>query len=79
MLQEVDITEAGENNPEDFKIVVIGDGAVGKTCLCTVFALKKFPEEYETTIFDKHPTKLTLFDKVNLSKNILQSTLNIFL
>ena len=30
MLQEVDITEAGENNPEDFKIVVIGDGAVGR-------------------------------------------------
>ena len=53
---------ADEKN--ELKIVVIGDGAVGKTSLCTVFASKKFPEKYEPTVFETHPTKMTVFDKV---------------
>ncbi|KAM0686985.1 hypothetical protein COBT_001782 [Conglomerata obtusa] len=34
------------------KIVVIGDGACGKTCLLEVFKKNKFPEDYIPTIID---------------------------
>lgn len=34
------------------KIVVVGDGACGKTCLLEVFKSDKFPEEYVPTVVD---------------------------
>ena len=46
------------------KLVIIGDGAVGKTCLLAAFEGKQFNEEqYEPTVFHNtmkeidHPTK----------------------
>ena len=48
---------------KNFKIVVVGDGAVGKTCLCTVYTTQKFPEEYTPTVFDSYPTDMVLSDK----------------
>ncbi|KAJ7894802.1 GTP-binding protein RHO-1 protein [Mycena leptocephala] len=34
------------------KLVIVGDGGCGKTCLLTVFAKWKFPDEYVPTVFE---------------------------
>lgn len=36
------------------KLVVVGDGACGKTCLLTTFSTNEFPEKHVPTIFDTY-------------------------
>jgi Ras family protein A len=45
------------------KLVVIGDGACGKTCLLIVKAQGKFPEDYVPTVFENYITKLKVDDQ----------------
>jgi small GTP-binding protein len=52
------------NPPPEIKVVVVGDGAVGKTCLCNVFVSRVFPEGYEPTIFENYTQKMTINGKV---------------
>ncbi|KAF0973259.1 hypothetical protein FDP41_008466 [Naegleria fowleri] len=40
------------------RLVVVGDGAVGKTCLLHVFAKGEFPEKYIPTIFDNYSSEI---------------------
>ena len=56
---------------ETIKCVVVGDGAVGKTCLLISYSKNQFPTEYVPTVFDnysvtlmigKEPYQLGLFD-----------------
>jgi small GTP-binding protein len=42
------------------KLVVIGDGAVGKTCLLVVYAKGSFPTEYVPTVFENYKCKVTV-------------------
>lgn len=42
------------------KLVIVGDGAAGKTSLLNVFAVGHFPETYEPTVFDNYVTEIEL-------------------
>eukprot|EP00817_Percolomonadidae_sp_ATCC50343_P006373 CAMPEP_0117420496 /NCGR_PEP_ID=MMETSP0758-20121206/1816_1 /TAXON_ID=63605 /ORGANISM="Percolomonas cosmopolitus, Strain AE-1 (ATCC 50343)" /LENGTH=152 /DNA_ID=CAMNT_0005202135 /DNA_START=9 /DNA_END=467 /DNA_ORIENTATION=- len=48
---------------EEVKCVVVGDGAVGKTCLLYVYANKKFPTDYVPTIFDNYTASVTVNER----------------
>jgi len=50
--------------------VVVGDGSVGKTCLCTVYAKNEFPTEYVPTIFETFTMTMVLSDNKELKVNI---------
>lgn len=45
------------------KVVVVGDGGCGKTCLLTVFANNEFPEKHVPTIFDTYIKDLWVEEK----------------
>ena len=39
------------------KVIVVGDGYIGKTCLLSTYVYKKFPNVYSPTIFENHSSK----------------------
>ncbi|RXK39582.1 rho family protein [Tremella mesenterica] len=45
------------------KLVIVGDGAAGKTSLLNVFAVGHFPDTYEPTVFDNYVTEIELDGK----------------
>uniref|UniRef100_UPI00358EF138 rho-related GTP-binding protein RhoF n=1 Tax=Myxine glutinosa TaxID=7769 RepID=UPI00358EF138 len=47
-------------NSEQVKLVIVGDGACGKTSLITVFAKGTFPEDYTPSVFEKYERELNI-------------------
>ncbi|KAJ7128972.1 ras family-domain-containing protein [Mycena crocata] len=50
-------------NPIRRKLVIVGDGACGKTSLLCSFALGEFPRDYQPTVFDNYVAEIRLDDK----------------
>lgn len=51
------------NIPLRRKLVIVGDGACGKTSLLCSFALGEFPREYQPTIFENYVAEIRLDGK----------------
>lgn len=45
------------------KLVIIGDGMIGKTCLLMVFRNDEFPPDYVATVFENYVKELTVDDQ----------------
>ncbi|KAI3387774.1 hypothetical protein SNEBB_007115 [Seison nebaliae] len=45
------------------KLVIVGDGACGKTCLLIVFSKNQFPEVYVPTVFENYVADIQVDDK----------------
>ena len=56
----VDEGRMGEKSENSIKMVALGDGEVGKTCLLFSYAKNEFPTDYKVTVFETYNLKLSV-------------------
>ena len=61
------------------KLVIVGDGTCGKTCLLIVFSKDEFPEVYVPTVFENYVADIEVdgkrfFDDIFTSRTISNET-----
>ena len=54
------------------KLVIVGDGACGKTCLLIVFSKDQFPEVYVPTVFENYVADIEVDNKQVMSFKMKQ-------
>jgi GTPase SAR1 family protein len=53
------------------KLVIVGDGAVGKTCMVYVYSKNEFPEDYTPTVVDNFTLTVSGSKKIKKIKKKL--------
>ena len=62
------------------KLVIVGDGACGKTCLLIVFSKDQFPEVYVPTVFENYVADIEVDGKqVCLAVQIIKAHFYIYI
>ena len=62
------------------KLVIVGDGACGKTCLLIVFSKDQFPEVYVPTVFENYVADIEVDGKqVCLAGQIIKAHFYIYI
>ena len=56
------------------KLVIVGDGACGKTCLLIVFSKDQFPEVYVPTVFENYVADIEVDSKQVSPPLVVDST-----
>lgn len=54
------------------KLVIVGDGCCGKTCLLIVFSKDQFPEVYVPTVFENYVADIEVNGKQVSFKNLIR-------
>lgn len=57
-------TMAADMELENLKCVIVGDGAVGKTCMVIAYTKGEFPEDYVPTVFDNYTAEINVDNKL---------------
>eukprot|EP01103_Thecamoeba_quadrilineata_P017839 TRINITY_DN64_c0_g1_i1.p1 TRINITY_DN64_c0_g1~~TRINITY_DN64_c0_g1_i1.p1 ORF type:complete len:204 (-),score=25.87 TRINITY_DN64_c0_g1_i1:155-766(-) len=57
------MADTAVQTPQTIKLVVVGDGAVGKTCLLIAYTSNSFPTEYVPTVFDNYTARVMVEGK----------------
>lgn len=65
---------AGDQKVQRKKLVVVGDGACGKTCLLIAYTKNEFPDTHIPTVFETYVTEINvrnIFIKPTDANNVL--------